>query len=170
MFKKSHGGWEHENRGHTREVQPWRRGRAWVLGTPVASKAEASSSSSGTRLAASPSFKPSLSADLAFHLNLASTRKSPGTQSAGSGDSTMPLATTVGESWAGWFYSHSQGLPETVGSTWWEVAWRSKVGCHGFVASFLCLREDRAYTLPTPPSLVYGKVANAVGFQTQTSS
>lgn len=70
--------------------------------------AEASGSSSGTRLAAPPSLKPSLGADLAFHLNLASTRKSPGTRSAGSGDSTVPLATAVGESWAGWFYSHCQ--------------------------------------------------------------
>lgn len=28
--------------------------------------------------------------------------------------STTPLATAVGESWAGWFYSHSQELPEAV--------------------------------------------------------
>lgn len=76
--------------------------------------AEASGSSSGPHLTAPPSLKPSLGADLTFHLNLASTRKSPGTRSAGSGDSTVPLATAVGESWAGWFYSHSQGLPETV--------------------------------------------------------
>lgn len=131
-------------------------------GMPAASMAEASGSSSGTRHAAAPSPKPGLGADLAFHLNLASTRKSPGTPSAGSGDSTVPLATAVGESWAGWFCSHSQGLPESVGSMWWEVAWRSKVGCHGFVASSLCQRENRALTLPTPPSLVYGRVANTV--------
>lgn len=75
MFRKA---MEAGNRttGGGREAQPWRRGRAWVLGTPVASMAEASGSSSGTCLAAPPSFKSSLGADLAFHLNLASTRDS----------------------------------------------------------------------------------------------
>lgn len=72
---------------------------------------KASGSNSGTCLAAPPSLNR---ADLAFHLNLARTRKSPKTLSAGGGDSATPLAAAVGKSWVGWFYSHSQELPETV--------------------------------------------------------
>lgn len=150
--QKSHGGWKQDNSGDGREVQPWRRAGFWGCLWPTVAEA---SGSSGTRLAVPPSLKPSLGADLAFHMNLASTRKSPGTLSAGSGDSTMPLATAVGESWAGLFHSHSQELPETVGSAWWEVAWRSKVGCYGYVDSSLWLREDRACTLPTTPSSLW---------------